>query len=478
MPIDTKLSDAKRDLLQRYLQQGTASLKESFSAIRPRAHSTPAPLSLGQEQIWRNAQRPGVPPFYNESITIYRRGVLDVLLLEKCLLEILRRHETWRTTFDFTNGEPVQVVHPAPSRLPLTLIDLRKLSDSERERAAAQLCSEEVLRPFDLTHGPLFRPTLLRVSDEEYRLHFAMHQIIVDGVTAYHILLPELVALYDAFSQGRSSPLPELPIQNSDFACWQREWMQGGVRASQLAYWRKHLEGAPENLGWPTGPRPPRQTFRATIRPFTIPRELSNQVRRFSQIEGVTTFITLLTGFFTLLHVYTRRTDIALGTVSPAGRKLAEVQKLMGYFLNPVPLRVDLSGNPTVRELLFRVQRSSVGGLSHDDVPFEHIVEALQPRVDPSRNPFFQMAASLEPSMPDVDESWNLTPMDIESGGGRWDIYLVWDDRPGGFIGRVQYNPDILESDQIGRLLEHQEQLLPQITSSPHKRLSDIHIDL
>src|ERR1700674_358354 len=477
MANDTQLSDAKRDLLQRYLQQGNVPASGSSSVIPGRKHKGPAPLSLAQEQIWRNAQRSGVPPFYNESITIYRKGPLDVALFERCLVEILRRHETWRTTFEVVDGQPVQVVHSCPSCLPLKLIDLRDLPESEREAEATRLGSKEVLRPFDLTKGPLFRPTLVRMNDDECRCQFAVHQIIIDGVTAYHVLLPELVALYDAFSQGKPSPLPELPIQSSDFAYWQREWMQGEVLASELAYWRKHLEGSPSELGWPNDrPRPPQQTFRATIRPFTLPRDLSDQVRGFSQSEGVTSFVTLLTGFYTLLHLYTGKQDIVLGTVSPAGRKRSEVQRLMGYFLNPVPLRLDLSGNPSVRELLFRVQRASVGGLSHDDVPFEHLVEALKPKVDPTRNPFFQMAASLEPSMPDVDPSWNLTPMDIQSGGGRWDIYLVWDDRPGGFIGRVQYNPDILEAAEITKMLEHQEKLLPQIASNPQKRLSDLTI--
>jgi hypothetical protein len=477
MVNDTQLSDAKRDLLEKYLQQAKVPTSGSSYVIPRRSHNGPAPLSLTQEQIWRNAQRPGVPPFYNESITVYRKGTLDIVLFERCLLEILRRHETWRTTIEVVDGQPVQVVHPAPSRLPLTLIDLRDRPESEREAAAAQLGSKEVLCPFDLVGGPLFRPTLVRMKDDEYRCHFAVHQIIIDGVTAYHIFLPELVALYDAFSQGKPSPLPELPIQNSDFALWQRGWMQGEVLSSRLAYWRKQLEGAPTELGWPNErPRPARQTFRATILPFTLPRDLSDQVRSFSQSEGVTSFVTLLTGFYTLLHVYTGKQDIVLGTVSPAGRQRSEVQKLMGYFLNPIPLRLDLSGNPTVRELLFRVQRVSVSGLSNDDVPFEHLVEVLKPKVDPTRNPFFQMAASLEPSMPEVDPSWNLTPMDVESGGGRWDIYLVWDDRPGGFIGRVQYNPDILEVSEIDTLLEHQEQLLPQIVSNPHKRLSEITI--
>jgi hypothetical protein len=319
---------------------------------------------------------------------------------------------------------------------------------------------------------------MVRLGDEEYRLYLSIHQIIIDGVTAYHILLPELVSLYEAFSQGEPSHLPELSIQSADFACWQRDWLKDEVFAAQLAYWRKQLAGAPTSLGWPNDrPRPTKQSFRGTIRPFTLPPELSDQVRRFSQTEGVTSFVTLLTGFYVLLHHYTQQSDIVVGTVSPAGRKRLEVQPLMGYFLNPLPLRLDLSGNPTVHELLLRTQRASVGALSYDDVPFERLVEELKPKTDPSRNPFFQVAASLEPSMPDVDSSWDLTPMDIENGGGRWDLYLVWDDRPSGMIGRVQYNPDLLEVATIDRMLEHQQTLLREIVSNPQSCLSNLTVN-
>lgn len=477
MPGVVQLSDAKRNLLQAYLHGRKEAASVGSSSITRRIQRRSAPLALAQEQIWLNAQKTGVPPFYNESITIHRRGPLDLAVLERSLTEIMRRHEAWRTTFDLVDGHPVQIIHQSPN-VSVPDVDLRALPESERESEALRLAKVEVLRPFDLRTGPLFRATLMRLGEEEYRLCLAVHQIIIDGVTAYQVLLPELVALYEAFSNGQSSPLPELPIDYADFACWQRDWLGGKVLESQQAYWRQQLAGTLPVLQWPNSrPRPPKQTFRGAIQPFALPPELSNDLRTLSQSEGSTLFVTLLAGFFALLHCYTKETDIIVGTVSPAGRKRLEVQQLMGYFLNPVALRADLTGDPTFREVISRIQRLTVGALSNDDVPFEHVVEIVRPKTDPSRNPFFQVAASLEPSLPNLAPSWDLTPMDAENGGARWDLYLVWDDRSSGTIGRVQYNPDLFDVADIDRMLADQQMLLREIASNPQVRLSDIAIN-
>jgi len=471
----TQLSEAKRSLLEKYLHGNTATISVTSASMMRRSGADSAPLSPTQEGIWQNAQRRGVPPFYNESITIHRHGQIDLAVLERCMVEILRRHEAWRTTFEVQDGRPVQVVHRAPDSFPIPLVDVRHLPETERENAALALATSDVLRPFDLEQGPLVRPTLVRLGEEEYRFYLAVHQIIIDGVTAYHIFLPELVALYEAFSQGKPSPLPELTLQCADVADWQCHWLKGEVFDTQLAYWRKHLSGELPVLKWPNdGPRPAKQTFRGTFHPFRLPQELSEQLNEFSQNEGVTLFVVLLTCYYALLHHYTGQNDIIVGTVSPSGRKRAEAQPLLGYFLNPVPLRVDLSNDPTVRELLRRVRRTTVGALSCDDLPFEKMVDILRPSTDPGRNPFFDVAASLEPAMPEVDPSWSLTPMDIASGGGRWDMYLVWDYRPDGIIGRVQYNPDVLRTETVTTMLKHQEILLRQIVSDPNQQLSDL----
>jgi len=470
------LSDARRVLLKRCL--GGHAGRGVLNGPPARARQTigvPMPLSLAQEQIWWNAQQTGVPPFYNESITIHRRGSLDPIVLERCMREILRRHEAWRTTFAVRAQHPVQIVQPVPASLPLDPIDLRPLPESEREDQALQRAKAEVQRPFDLEKGPLFRATLVRLADEDYRLYLSVHQIIIDGVTAYHVFLPELASLYEAFSQGKPSPLPEPSIQYSDFCGLQRQSLREPQLASQIAYWRASLDGALPALRWPNDhPRPVKQTLRGLIYPFRLSNRLSRAVRELSQSAGVTLFVTLLTGLFILLHRYTGQEDIVVGTVSPAGRKRIEVQNLMGYFLNPVALRLRLAGDPTINDLLVRVQQVVVGAVSNDDIPFERLVEILRPKDDSSRNPFFQVAASLEPSMPNIDSSWSLTPMDAESGGARWDLYLVWDDRPSGIIGRVQYNPDLLDRATVTATLRYQEILLDQMVTDLRKRLSEL----
>ncbi|SRR5579871_5503158 len=468
------LSEAKRSLIQKYLQGKALAIARKPAANFDPAHGSTAPLSPTQEGIWRNAQRSGVPPFYNESITIHRNGTMDPEILEKSILEILRRHAAWRTTFQLLNGMLVQVVHEPPSSFPIHLVDVGNLAPEQRDEAARRAAQPDVERSYDLAAGPLVRATLVRLGEERYRLYLAVHQIVIDGVTAYHVFFPELVSIYEAFSRGKSSPLLDVSASYTKLCSDQRTCFDHQSQA-KLAFWRTELAGELPVLQWPNDrPRPPQRTFRGTFQPFTMPSELSEALHDFSQQQGVTLFIALLTGFFAILHCYTRQEDIVIGTVAPAGRKQTGASQVLGYFLNPLPLRVDLSGNPTIIVLLRRVQRVVLGALSNDEVPFETLVEVLQADTDPSRNPFFQVAASLEPAVPQLGPSWDFTPMDIANGGGRWDIYLVWDRRPGGIIGRVQYNPDLFEPSAILRLLEHQQQILTQFTSNPNRLLSQL----
>jgi len=469
------LSEAKRILLEKYLQ-GKAATIARRATVNPTVHAPIAPLSPTQEGIWRNALRTGVPPFYNESITIHRKGPMDPQILERSLLEIVRRHPAWRTTFEVRDGLPSQVVHEAPDSCPVRLMDVTNLAPELRDEAARSAAQSDVDRPFDLATGPLVRATLVRLGDDKYRLYLAVHQIVIDGVTAYHVFYPELVSIYEAFASGKASPLSEISASYTELCTAQRIWLERQSQ-TQLAFWRNTLDGELPVLQWPTErPRPPQRTFRGKFQPFTIPRDLSEALNNCSRERGVTLFITLLTGLFALLHCYTKQEDIIIGTVSPAGRKRAGASQVIGYFLNPLALRVDLSGNPTINEVLRRVQRVAIGALSNDEVPFEMLVETLQPADDPSRNAFFQVAASLEPAVPQLGPSWDMTPMDIENGGGRWDVYLVWDSRPGGIIGRVQYNPDLFGPSAIFRFLRHQEEMLRSVISDPNRRISDLSV--
>lgn len=424
--------------------------------IPPRGDHGPAPLSFGQEGIWRKAQSLPGSTLYNETITIHHRGPLEFAALEQGFNEIVRRHEAWRTTFHGTDdGGAVQRVEPwVPVRIPMH--DLRNLPAGERLAEALRLAAEDARVPFELERGPLFRPRLVRFSDDEHRLFLAVHQILLDGVSVYRVLVPELAALYDAYVEGCPSPLEEPPIQMPDFAAWQRGWLTGEALERQLAYWEGQLAELPEPLRWPRDlARPPQQTFAGAIHPFALSAELGYGLRGFAAREGVTLFVTFLAAFARLLRRYTGQEDLLIGTPSPAGRKRSEVQRLLGYFLNPVALRLDLSAQPTFRELLGQARRVVAEAVSHDDVPFERIVEQMGAANDPSRHPLFTVAISQEPPMPDLGPAWGLTPMDVTSGGARWDLYLVLDDRRAqGVLGRVQYNPDLFDAQTISTLVD------------------------
>jgi hypothetical protein len=406
-------------------------------------------------------------------------GTLDLSILERSLAEIIRRHEIWRTTYDIRNGQPVQVVHPAPGTVRLPTLDLRSLPGPRREAEAQRLVGEIVRQPFDLKEGPLLRAKLIRMHDDEHRLFLCAHLSIVDGVSVYQVFPSELAALYSAFSSGKSPELERLPVQFGDFAYAQRRWLHGEEHARQMIYWRKQLSGNLPVLNWPVDRTwPPQETFHGTIRSFVMRTGPSEAARELSRREGVTLFMTLTAVFTTLLHWYTQQEDIIIGTLSPAGRKRSEAEKLLGYLINPVALRFDLTGNPTFRDLLRQTQRVTLEAIMNDEVPPMMLARELQPNVDWSRNPFFSVAISLQPPMPVIDLEWSVTSMDVESGGAPWDLYLAFIDRPEGILGRAQYNPDLFDSKTISRMIEHFQRLLESLAFSPGKRISEVEFPL
>ena len=304
-PDVASLSQAKRRLLEKYLHEGAVPTAASMEVINPRPSGEPAPLSFSQEQLWlRERSTHGIPPLYNECITLRMAGPLDIPVLERSFAEILRRHEIWRTSFDTSNGQPVQFVHPHRDEARLLLVDLRSLPTGARRKAEAQrLVGEMVRQPFDLKEGPLLRARLIRMEDFEYRFFLCAHLSIVDGLSVYQVFPSELAALYSAYYSSRPSPLPELAVQFGDYAYWQRHQLQGEKLAPQIAYWRKQLAAPIPVLNWPMDrTRPARETFRGAIRPFTLPKNLSEAVKALGEQEGVTLFMTLLAAFTTLLH--------------------------------------------------------------------------------------------------------------------------------------------------------------------------------
>lgn len=468
------LSETKRKLFEALGRSGIERLGCELS-LKPRDTRTRAPLSLAQEQLWKlETETPGIPPLYNESITIRHRGTLDRNLLERSLAEIVRRHEIWRTSYQVVKGNPVQIVSLPESRFPVDEIEIQDVKPADRESVILSIAQRQARAPFDLSEGPLLRAMLVRVSDAESRILMTAHQSIIDGISVYQLLPSELSTIYAAFEKGRSSPLPDLPLQFSDFACWHCEHVRGRIWREQVEFWRRKLSGKVPTLLWPNCQRPQQQSYRGKIRSFTVAAEAYYGAQTLSRSKRTTLFVVLLAGFYLLLHRYTLQTDLIVGTLSPSGRKTSGVQNLLGYFLNPIPLRVDISDDPTFAELLCRAGQTTYEAISYDDVPFELVTRELQPEADLSRNPYFTVAISLQPSMPEMGGEWSVTSMDAESGGAKLDLYVAFIERNGELQVRAQFNPDLFEDQMIKQMVVDFEVLLYTAAGHSLSRLSDL----
>lgn len=461
------------ELLEQYLQRRSEAAPTE-RLISRRAPGAAIPLTFAQEQVWLHAQLAPNSALYNEPFTVHRKGPLDVSALERSITEIVRRHEAWRTTFAIVDGQPLQLVHP-PFEIHLPLVDLRSLPESEREAAALRLAEEDARRPFNLAKLPLLRARLVCVAENDFRLFMCCHHLIFDGVTGYQVFLPELISLYHAFCNGQPSPLPELPFQYADYAVWQSE-LNRDLKKGSAEYWCRQLGGTVPVLQLPTDrPRPTADTFRGAMQPFSLSSSVSEGLRSLSRAHGVTLFMTLLAAFDTLLYRYSGQEDILVGSIT-AGRNRPGTEKLLGFFLNTVVLRTNLSGDPTFVELLERVRRVTIEALSHDDVPLNQIVKELNPDRDFSRNPLFRVLLSLEPSASERDAGWDLTPIDVETGASKFDLCLVLDDRREGLTGRVIYSTDLFDAATIERLVECWQTLLQSVVADPSVRVSDVAI--
>jgi Condensation domain len=341
---ETVLTEAKRkQLLEGYLHMRPESSPARQTAVAPRRDNSALPLTSAQQQLWLHAQLAPDTSLYNEPLTVRRKGPLDVSALERSFTEIISRHEAWRTTVPVVDGQPLQRVEP-PFEIKLPLIDLRRIPLAEREGEAMRQAAEDARQPFDLARGPLFRARLVCLGDEDYRLFITLHHLIFDGFSGYRVFLPELAGLYEAFSQGKPSPLPALPFQFADYALQQKEWESSDTLARQMDYWRHQLAGDLPALQLPMAhPRPAERTFRGAMQTLTLPASLSDAVRQLSRQEGVTVYMTLLAAFNVLLQRYSGQEDILIGS-NTAGRNYPGSEKLLGYFLNTIVLRADLSG--------------------------------------------------------------------------------------------------------------------------------------
>ena len=468
-PYEAQGSTDKQALIKKYLQSRMAHHTESAPAIPRRQESGPAPLSFAQEQIWLHCQF--AKDLYNESVTVYRRGPIDAPTLRRSLAEIIRRHEAWRTTFKVIEGQPFQIVNP-PYEPTLEVVDLRHLAADQRESESLRRGRERARLAFDMEHGPLLRAMLVQFGDEEYRLYVFLHHIIFDGFSVYNVFLPELVAVYKAFLAGQTSPLAELPLQYADFAQWQRKSLGEAQLNESRAYWSSQLDGEIPVLDLPTDhARPALQSFRGAMQRFAFPKGLSDSLHQLASREQTSFFTTILACFAALLRRYSSQEDFVLGTVT-SGRKHTELESLLGCFQNPLALRLRLAGDPTFRELLTRTREVTLGALSHDNAPFERLVEELSVRRDASRNPLFSVMFSLVPPTPTFESGWDLNQLDLEIGTAKFDLDLELDDRPAGLQGRFVYCTDLFDAATIERMVGHFQTLLEAIVVDPEQKIS------
>jgi acyl carrier protein len=440
----------------------------------PIARDRKLPLSFAQARLWFLAQLQPERSTYNQTVVIRLVGNLNIKGLEQSLNEIVRRHEVLRTTFAQFDGKPFQVIAPTLN-LPLSVVDLRHLPEAERQVALKRLMAEESQHPFDLERGPLLRCRLVCVGEQEYIASFTVHHIVSDG-WSMGVLVRELATLYEAFCEGKPSPLPELPIQYADFAVWQRQWLQGEVLEAQLAYWKQKLGGNLPVLQLPTDrPQPKVQTFQDAIEVLVLSKTLSDALKTISAKEGVTLFMTLLAAFQILLHWYTDEDDIVVGT-DVANRNRAEVEGLIGFFINQLVLHTYLGGNPTFQKLLTRVKEVTLGAYAHQDMPFDKLVEALKPERDLRRMPLFQVKLILQNTpMPPLElANLTLNILRVEQKMTELDLLLMMQDTEQGLVGTLKYSTDLFDAATITRILEHFETLLGKIATQPEVKLSEL----
>ncbi|MEH2133322.1 MAG: amino acid adenylation domain-containing protein [Nostoc sp.] len=449
--------------------------------ILPRAENAEIPLSYAQQRLWFLDQFEPNSASYNIPFGLRLVGSVNVDALQQSLIEIIHRHEALRTNFITVDGQAAQIIHNCREQenIPWTLsvVDLQHLPLTEQEIAAQKLVKQQAFEPFDLASEALIRATLIVLSQTEQWLLICMHHIVSDGWSR-GVFVQELQALYNAYSQGELSPLLPLPIQYADFAIWQRQWLKGEVLQNQLSYWEQQLANAPTFLLLPTDrPRPAVQTFNGAYQEFALSSELTQRLLQLSQQQGVTLFMTLLAAYNTLLYRYTGQTDILVGTPI-ANRDRTEIEGLIGFFVNTLVMRTDLSENPSFNELLPRLREMAFGAYAHQDLPFEMLVEALQPERDLSYTPLFQVMFVLNNAPITEIELSGLTvsSLQIESAIAKFDLTLSMESTTTGLVGGWEYNTDLFDSSTIKRMTGHFVTLLEAIVANPQERISQLPI--
>ncbi|MGI0483862.1 amino acid adenylation domain-containing protein [Pantanalinema rosaneae CENA516] len=457
--------------LAEHLSQPADGDHPGLAPITPIQRTSDLPLSSAQSRLWFLSQlEEGIA--YNIPLVLKLDGALSITALEHSLTEIARRHEALRTTFPVVQGTPVQRILP-PQAVVVPIIDLVAIPADRQLAEVHRLAQAEAQRRFNLALDRPLRCTLLRLEASTHVLLVTMHHIASDG-WSLGVFRRELASLYTAFFQGAASPLAELPIQYADFAHWQHQHLQAPTQTQHLTYWQQQLAGAPPLLELPTDrPRPPIQSFRGGSEFFLLDAQLTQQLKAFSQRSGATLFMTLLGALATLLSRYSQHHDIVIG--SPiANRNRVELEPLIGFFINLLALRIDLSGDPQFSELLQRVRQVALDAYAHQDTPFEQVVEAVQPERNLSHSPLFQVLLILQNSPTDPVNLPGLTlnPLQVESGTAKYDITLMMEETEAGIIAELEYNQDLFDRATIRRMVGHFQTLLQGIIAEPEQPIS------
>ena len=461
------LSPQQRDLLVLLLaKKKREEAARSQIASLSRTSDT-FPLSFAQQRLWFLSQIQQDSAVYNVAGGVRMEGPLDVPALEQALNEVVVRHESLRTVIGQIESEPVQII-TSPQVFHLPKLDLRNVPEAQRETEAQLLLTNEARKPFKVEGGPLFRATLLLLSAEKHILLLNMHHIISDGWSV-GILVRELTELYEAFADSRPSMLPHLPVQYVDFAVWHREWLQGEVLNKSVSYWKEKLAGAPSLLELPKDrPRPPVQGSAGARQPVAIPQELTESLRELGESQNATLFMTLLAAFEVLLFRHAGQDDIVVG-VPIKGRNNPELENLIGFFVNTLPVRIDLSGNPTFRELLGQVREAALGAYEHQDLPFEKLVDVTQLERDTSYSPLFQVMFHLNtigaPAF--ALAGMRLTALDADTGTSKFDLTVDLVESSTGLKGWLEYSTDLFDDVTIQRLSERFQILLKAAVAAP-----------
>src|SRR5438105_2731494 len=470
-------SPAKRSLLELHLMKKKGGAKTATRSIEHQTNRETAPLSYNQQGLWvLNQLMPGTS-LYHTPTAARLTGRLDCNALERALNAVVARHDALRTTFKTIDGTPEQVIAPDVS-IEMPLVDLSDCPEPEREAQALRLLQKEARRPFDLSKDPLIRSILVRLATCEHVLLITMHHIVTDG-WSIGIFHRELSALYSAFARAERLPLPDLPIQYPDYACWQRQWFDGAECETQLGYWKTQFQTRPPVLELPTDhSRPNAQAYRAyrgAQHTIFLPEQLTRDLKLLCQKQGVTLFMTLLAAYKILLHRYTSEEDIVVGTPI-AGRQLPETESLIGLFINTLAMRTDLSGNPSFLELLNRIKATAVGAYAHQDLPFERLVKELQPERTLAHNPLFQVMFVLQSEeilpleLPDIV----ARHFRVENIMANFDLTLDIVERERQIVCLFESNADLFESETIQRMMRHFKTLLKGIVANPEQKISEL----